>query len=1210
MKIQYKFSALILVFGLYANAVFGQNRSYVQEDVVKVPGITTDVQVFALPLADRTTSRTYFDGMGRPIQSVAVGASPSGKDIVQPVAYDNLGRQVVGYLPYASSNANGAFRTNAISEQSSFYATSGQKTAIDANPYSQQLFDNSPMQRILQAGSVGSGFQIGEHQNGFTYRTNLSSETVRRWNADGSANGSFDAGTLSVNGGTDGENSQTVSYTDNNGRTILKKQLLNQGGTTWVETYYVYDDLGQLVFIVPPKAAALMDSYGNYSLQQPEVQKLLFIYLYDERGRQVERTVPGGGTTYLVYDPFDRVVLAQDANLRSQQKWNYIKYDSRNTPIIQGIYYNGSYISRASMQGYVNGLSYSNAYEERNGNGSSGYYTNNCFPASDTEPLAYSYYDDYDLDGNGSADYAYQGQGMAGEAGQGSYTNGLPTMMRKRTVGSGLSNIWLTSVMFYDAKGRLIQSQGNNQLNTAVNSLSTTVADFTGKALRSRVVQVATVTTVVQTEYTYDHRDRLKTVDESYNGGTPIRTGAYEYNELGQLVDRKLHSTNGGASYLQSVDYRYNIRGQITSINNSGLSVDDKNDDNNDVFGMELLYSQSDSGIGNNAYFNGALSAVKWKVNAPGVVTGNERSYKFTYDKLLRLSAAVYSERSGGGGWNNSGAFDEKNISYDLNGNILTLQRNAVLSGSIAAVDDLTYSYDGNRLSNVSDGNGGSYGLFGFKNLTGSGAGYDYDASGNMTSDAKKGINLDYNLLNRTDKVTVTTAGGRYITYTYDAGGGLIRKQAFDNSSLVKTTDYIGGFVYEDNALAYFGMAEGRVRNNSGTLKPEYMIKDQQGNVRVSFEEQGGVAVVRQENSYYPFGLTMPGSVTPTAANKKLYNGGSEWQNDFGDLPDLQQTFYRMYDAALGRFIATDPLAEASESMTVYQYALNSPLIFNDPLGDKAAGPVTGQYADFWNTALAYTKSYGASWNGSSGFSAFGSNLEGFTSGAETMSNNGTWGKNGWAQDYASASQAFYEGTGIQALKSDKDGYLTYGAFYRDANGNSIQKNGVSGEYRTFYAGNSKQTSTNNTSWIDFGSLISKASGKIGEWGDKISVYQSFLAVNGAAAERIVIGRAATSAARAYVAAFSRSFQNVSKVNNILGAAGKVLGITSVVTSVVELMSEDFSYTNLAKVGINVASLFIKSNPIGLGVSLTLGVLNATGVTEKALNYVFNEKTN
>ncbi|KIA92757.1 hypothetical protein OC25_15285 [Pedobacter kyungheensis] len=991
--------------------------------------------------------------MGRPVQSIAVGASPSGKDIVQPMVYDNLGRQVTGYLPYASSNASGTFRTNAILEQSGFYATSGQKTAVDANPYSQQLFDNSPMQRILQAGSVGSGFQIGEHQNSFTYRTNLSSETIRRWNADGSANGSFDAGTLSVNGGTDGENSQTVTYTDNSGRTILKKQLLDQGGTTWLETYYVYDDLGQLVFIVPPKAVALMGSYGNYSLQQPDVQKLLFIYVYDERGRPVERTAPGGGTSYLVYDPFDRLVLAQDANLRAQQKWNYIKYDSRNTAIIQGIYYNSSYTSRASMQGFVNGLSYANTYEERNGNGSLGYYTNNCFPVSDTEPLAYGYYDDYDLDGNGSADYAYQGQGMAGEAGQGSYTNGLPTMIRKRTVGSGLSNIWLTTVMFYDAKGRLIQSQGNNQLNTAVNSFSTTVADFTGKALRSRVVQVAAVTTVVQTEYSYDHRDRLKTVDESYNGGTPIRTGAYEYNELGQLIDRKLHSTNGGASYLQSVDYRYNIRGQITSINNSSLVVDDRNDDSNDVFGMDLLYNQSDSGIGNSAYFNGALAAVKWKVNAAGVVTGNERSYKFTYDKLLRLNAANYAERSGGGSWDNNGAFDEKNISYDLNGNILTLQRNALLSGSIAAVDDLNYSYDGNRLSNVSDGSGGSYGVFGFKNLTGSGTGYDYDASGNMTSDAKKGINLDYNVLNLTDKVTVTTAVGRYVTYTYDAGGGLIRKQAFDNNSLVKTTDYIGGFVYEDNALAYFGMAEGRVRNNSGTLKPEYMIKDQQGNVRVSFEEQGGVAVVRQENSYYPFGLTMPGSVTPTAANKKLYNGGSEWQNDFGDLPDLQQTFYRMYDAAVGRFIGADPIAEASESMTVYQYALNNPLIFNDPLGDKA------DYSAYWNNVISQMQSgYSGHYSASSGWSTYGSAEEAFYAGAENMQSNRQWGLySKWATDYVSAAEEYNRrvGDGAHVTTDIKEGFIQTTAWYRDANGNKTTVDGNSAYGIIFKVGTS-----------------------------------------------------------------------------------------------------------------------------------------------------------
>jgi hypothetical protein len=47
------------------------------------------------------------------------------------------------------------------------------------------------------------------------------------------------------------------------------------------------------LFIVPPRAFALMESVGNYSLVQPDVAKLIFSNMYDEKGRQVERTVPG-----------------------------------------------------------------------------------------------------------------------------------------------------------------------------------------------------------------------------------------------------------------------------------------------------------------------------------------------------------------------------------------------------------------------------------------------------------------------------------------------------------------------------------------------------------------------------------------------------------------------------------------------------------------------------------------------------------------------------------------------------------------------------------------------------------------------------------------------------------------------------------------------------------------------------------------------------
>jgi RHS repeat-associated protein len=93
--------------------------------------------------------------------------------------------------------------------------------------------------------------------------------------------------------------------------------------------------------------------------------------------------------------------------------------------------------------------------------------------------------------------------------------------------------------------------------------------------------------------------------------------------------------------------------------------------------------------------------------------------------------------------------------------------------------------------------------------------------------------------------------------------------------------------------------------------------------------------------------MIMPGSVVPIPGNqnRNLYNGGSEWQNDYANLPDYYQTFYRNYDAALGRFVGVDPNPESAESMTGYQYAGNSPVMMNDPMGDVAVMGVVQQHA-------------------------------------------------------------------------------------------------------------------------------------------------------------------------------------------------------------------------------------------------------------------------
>jgi RHS repeat-associated protein len=103
----------------------------------------------------------------------------------------------------------------------------------------------------------------------------------------------------------------------------------------------------------------------------------------------------------------------------------------------------------------------------------------------------------------------------------------------------------------------------------------------------------------------------------------------------------------------------------------------------------------------------------------------------------------------------------------------------------------------------------------------------------------------------------------------------------------------------------------------------------------------------------------MPGSLVGWSAppNKNLYNGGSEWQNDTkavnAGVPDYYQTFYRNYDPALARFVAVDPMVEGAESMGVFQYAGDDPIMMNDPGGNKALPPGAWQNVAQDNAAQA-----------------------------------------------------------------------------------------------------------------------------------------------------------------------------------------------------------------------------------------------------------------
>ena len=118
------FTGLLLSVVAATRAYAQKNYGFVQQENIKVAGITQDSMIYNLPVTQKQTTRVYLDGMGRAVQTIGVQASPGQNDLIQPVAYDNLGRQTTQYLPYAgkATDTMGRYRPIALpTDQTVFY---------------------------------------------------------------------------------------------------------------------------------------------------------------------------------------------------------------------------------------------------------------------------------------------------------------------------------------------------------------------------------------------------------------------------------------------------------------------------------------------------------------------------------------------------------------------------------------------------------------------------------------------------------------------------------------------------------------------------------------------------------------------------------------------------------------------------------------------------------------------------------------------------------------------------------------------------------------------------------------------------------------------------------------------------------------------------------------------------------------------------------
>ena len=199
-----------------------------------------------------------------------------------------------------------------------------------------------------------------------------------------------------------------------------------------------------------------------------------------------------------------------------------------------------------------------------------------------------------------------------------------------------------------------------------------------------------------------------------------------------------------------------------------------------------------------------------------------------------------------------------------------------------------------------------------------------YDENGNMTKDLnKKILNIQYNCLNLPSRIEFEN--GHVISYLYDADGIKLRTTHIIGSDTT-VTDYCGNVIYENGIPVKLLTEAGYV--TLADSKYHYFVQDHLGNNRVVVDQSGNVEEV---NHYYPFGGLLSSSVS-NAVQPYKYNGkeldrknGLDWY-DYGA---------RMYDAALGRWHAVDPMSEKYYSISSYVYGLNTPHNCIDPDGQK-----------------------------------------------------------------------------------------------------------------------------------------------------------------------------------------------------------------------------------------------------------------------------------
>ena len=313
--------------------------------------IRTDVMLDSSG-ASRMTTVKYYDGLWRLEQTVAVGASPSGADLVMHNSRDRAGR-IVQRFAATPSAGGGAYvdgtRIRALSAEA--YG--------DPSPYTLTEYEQSPLGRQAAVTGAGQAWHSEGKSTRTTYLTNsttVSGQQYRQFSVSDtrssidtvvtvSTSGFYPAGELLITRTENEDGRTSLVFTDKQDRTVLIRSMHDNG---FADTYYVYDIAGNLTAVFPPAFSAKVAG-GKISSTSSDARNFAYFYIYDWLGHCRARKLPGRDWQITAYDKAGKALMTQDGNMRKRGEAVFTLADAFGRKCVTGVAKKSLSVADANM---------------------------------------------------------------------------------------------------------------------------------------------------------------------------------------------------------------------------------------------------------------------------------------------------------------------------------------------------------------------------------------------------------------------------------------------------------------------------------------------------------------------------------------------------------------------------------------------------------------------------------------------------------------------------------------------------------------------------------------------------------------------------------------------------------------------------------------------------------------------------------------------